>query len=63
MSGPFIPHWNLACRLLDVLAALRDATRSRHALIDSAMPLAMDAPGPRDDRLYLQRIAAWLADA
>jgi heme oxygenase len=45
----------------DVLAALREATGSRHALIDSAMPLSADAPTLDDYRLHLQLIAAWLA--
>jgi heme oxygenase len=46
---------------LDVLAALREATGSRHALIDSAMPLSGDTPTLRDYRLHLQLVAAWLA--
>ncbi|ACC74410.1 hypothetical protein PPMP20_22025 [Paraburkholderia phymatum] len=46
---------------LDILAALRIATGSRHALIDSAMPLAAHAPALHDYRLHPQLIAAWLA--
>ena len=45
----------------DVLAALREATGSRHALIDSAMPLSVDTPSLDDYCLHLQLIAAWLA--
>jgi heme oxygenase len=51
----------LSTSKLDVLAALRVATGSRHALIDSVMPLSADAPTLRDYRLHLQLIAAWLA--
>jgi heme oxygenase (biliverdin-IX-beta and delta-forming) len=45
----------------DVLAALRESTGSRHAVIDSAMPLSTPAPTLHDYRLHLQLIAAWLA--
>jgi heme oxygenase (biliverdin-IX-beta and delta-forming) len=46
---------------LDVLAALREATGSRHALVDASMPLSKDNPTLDDYRLHLQLIAAWLA--
>ncbi|WP_109481382.1 biliverdin-producing heme oxygenase [Paraburkholderia sp. C35] len=58
MSFSTSPH---APESLDVLAALRDATGSRHALIDSSMPLSADAPTLTDYCLHLQLIAAWLA--
>lgn len=45
----------------DVLTALREATGSRHALIDSAMPLSGETPTLHDYRLHLQLVAAWLA--
>ncbi|MEI6002182.1 biliverdin-producing heme oxygenase [Paraburkholderia bengalensis] len=46
---------------LDVLAALREATGSRHARVDASMPLSNDNPTLDDYRLHLQLIAAWLA--
>ena len=67
MTGPLISHWKprvsspLSTSEPDVLAALRVATGSRHALIDSTMPLSADTPTLHDYRLHLQLIAAWLA--
>ncbi|AUT71525.1 MULTISPECIES: biliverdin-producing heme oxygenase [Paraburkholderia] len=56
-----LPPATLSTDTPDVLAALREATGSRHALIDSAMPLSADAPTLRDYRLHVQLVAAWLA--
>lgn len=56
-----LPPSTLSTDTPDVLAALRAATGSRHALIDSAMSLSADAPTLRDYRLHVQLVAAWLA--
>ena len=61
MSLPISPLSHDSHDFPDVLAALREATGSRHALIDSAMPLSADAPTLDDYRLHLQLVAAWLA--
>ena len=45
----------------DVLAALRGATASRHALLDRAMPLARPAPSLDDYREHLCLLRPWLA--
>ncbi|KQV85256.1 hypothetical protein ASD15_07405 [Massilia sp. Root351] len=45
----------------DVLAALRDATASRHAVLDQAMPLARMAPSLSDYREHLRLLRGWLA--
>jgi heme oxygenase (biliverdin-IX-beta and delta-forming) len=45
----------------DVLAALRDATASRHALLDQAMPLARTAPTLDDYHEHLCLLRPWLA--
>ncbi|NMG64478.1 heme oxygenase [Azoarcus indigens] len=44
----------------DVLAALREATGSRHAVIDEAMPLSRPAPGLADYRDHLLLLRQWL---
>lgn len=56
-----LPPSTLCPDTSDVLTALREATGSRHALIDPAMPLPGDAPTLRDYRLHVQQVAAWLA--
>lgn len=44
----------------DVLAALRAATAQRHAILDSAMPLAKAQPTIADYRDHLTLLKAWL---
>ncbi|GGB83129.1 biliverdin-producing heme oxygenase [Pseudoduganella buxea] len=45
----------------DILAALREATASRHAVLDHAMPLAQHAPTLRHYRDHLSLLRRWLA--
>ncbi len=45
----------------DVLAALREATGGRHAVVDEAMPLSRPAPGLADHRQHLLLLRQWLA--
>lgn len=45
----------------DILAALRDATASRHAELDQGMPLARPAPTLADYRAHLALLRRWLA--
>lgn len=45
----------------DVLAALRAATASRHAVLDQGMPLAQAAPTLADYRDHLGLLRDWLA--
>lgn len=44
----------------DILTALRQATASRHARLDHAMPLAAPNPMQDDYRQHLQLLLAWL---
>lgn len=44
----------------DILAALRQATASRHARLDHAMPLTAPAPTQDDYHQHLQLLQAWL---
>lgn len=46
---------------VDVLAALRAATASRHAMLDQAMPLARAAPKLGDYVHHLRLLRPWLA--
>jgi heme oxygenase len=43
------------------LPALREATRTRHQVLDAAMPLARDGAGLPAYRDHLRLLAAWLA--
>lgn len=45
----------------DILAALRDATASRHAELDGGMPLARPSPTLADYRAHLALLRGWLA--
>lgn len=45
----------------DILAALRDATASRHAELDGGMPLARPVPTLADYRDHLALLRRWLA--
>lgn len=45
----------------DVLAALRVATGSRHAVLDQSMPLSTETPSLVDYRNHLLLLRAWLA--
>ncbi len=45
----------------DILAALREATASRHAVLDHAMPLAQHTPTLRHYRDHLFLLRRWLA--
>jgi heme oxygenase (biliverdin-IX-beta and delta-forming) len=45
---------------VDVLAALRDATASRHHTLDSGLPLAADAPDLSDYAAHLNLLRTWL---
>lgn len=45
----------------DILTALRDATASRHAELDSGMPLARPAPTLADYGEHLALLRRWLA--
>lgn len=45
----------------DILAALRDATASRHAELDQGMPLARPAPTLADYGAHLALLRRWLA--
>jgi heme oxygenase (biliverdin-IX-beta and delta-forming) len=45
----------------DVLAALRIATGSRHAVLDQSMPLSTETPSLVDYRNHLLLLRAWLA--
>jgi heme oxygenase (biliverdin-IX-beta and delta-forming) len=45
---------------VDVLAALRDATASRHHTLDSGLPLAADAPELSDYAAHLNLLRTWL---
>ncbi|MGV7209712.1 biliverdin-producing heme oxygenase [Oxalobacteraceae bacterium A2-2] len=47
--------------IVDVLAALREATGERHARLDSSLPLADQAPTLADYRQHLLLLRAWLA--
>ncbi|WP_338764798.1 biliverdin-producing heme oxygenase [Massilia sp. METH4] len=44
----------------DILAALREATASRHAELDGGMPLARPAPTLADYRAHLALLHRWL---
>lgn len=45
---------------IDTLAALRDATATRHAELDGGMPLARPAPTLQDYRDHLALLRGWL---
>lgn len=45
----------------DILAALREATASRHAVLDRAMPLAAEEPTLHHYRAHLTLLRRWLA--
>ncbi|WEF33662.1 biliverdin-producing heme oxygenase [Pseudoduganella chitinolytica] len=45
----------------DILAALREATASRHAVLDRAMPLAAQEPTLHHYRAHLTLLRHWLA--
>lgn len=45
----------------DILAALRESTTSRHAVLDHAMPLAQAAPTLAHYRAHLTLLRHWLA--
>jgi heme oxygenase (biliverdin-IX-beta and delta-forming) len=45
----------------DALDAVREATRARHAYVDTHMPLAQAAAGLRHYREHLALLAQWLA--
>lgn len=47
--------------LPDILAALREATTSRHAVLDQGMPLAQDGPTLDHYRAHLTLLRHWLA--
>ena len=47
--------------LPDILAALREATSSRHALLDQGMPLAQDGATLAHYRAHLTLLRHWLA--
>lgn len=47
--------------LSDILAALREATTSRHAVLDQAMPLAQEGPTLDHYRAHLTLLRHWLA--
>ena len=45
---------------MDVLAALRSATRDRHAWLDAHVPLATDHPDAADYVRHVQMVGGWL---
>ena len=52
---------NDTARESDVLAALRQATRSRHERLDSGLPLSAPDATLADYARHLQLLRAWLA--
>lgn len=53
-------HPNESSRGLDVLAALRAATASRHERLDSGLPLSGEQPGLEDYASHLRMVRDWL---
>ncbi|AXA90006.1 biliverdin-producing heme oxygenase [Massilia sp. YMA4] len=60
-SGSGLYNGTMTMEPSDILAALRETTASRHAVLDQGMPLAAHEPTLRHYRAHLTLLRHWLA--